>query len=76
MVSCRNGSTSCGYDVSGIILLQSIPVLRGITLEVLPLSNYALNPLLETVLELLLWNNFQWRYAFLDVFNIVKSSSL
>jgi hypothetical protein len=48
---------------------------------VLPLSSYVLSPmmlpLLETMLELLLWNSFQWHHhIFLDVFRIIKSSSL
>jgi hypothetical protein len=38
-------------------------MLRGVTFEVLPLSSYALTPtmlpLLETFLELLLWNSLQ-----------------
>jgi len=62
-----------------MILLQAY-LLRGVTFEVLPLGSYALSPvmlpLLETFLELLLWDNFQWccHYLFiylftLDVFN-------
>jgi hypothetical protein len=56
-------------------------VLRGVSFEVLPLSSYALSPrmlpLLETFLELLLWNITQChRHISFDVFNIMKSSSL
>jgi len=69
------------YKVPGIILLQAYiytySLLRGATLEVLPLTSYALSPmmllLLETFLELLLWNSFQRRHIF---FIILKSSSL
>jgi hypothetical protein len=54
----------CGYEVPGIILLQSYlctySLLRGVTFEALSLSNYALSPtmlsMFETCLELLLWN--------------------
>jgi len=59
----------CGYEVTGMILLQAYlytySLLRGVTFEVLPLSSYALSPmmlpLLETFLEFLLWNSFQCR---------------
>jgi len=41
-------------------------LMRGITFKVLSLSSYALSPmmlqLLETFLELLLWNSFQCHY--------------
>jgi hypothetical protein len=53
------------------------------TFEVLPLSSYAINPkmlpLLETFLELLLWNIFQCHRHFCffpNVFSVLKSSSL
>jgi len=67
-----------------MILLQAYRynynTLRGVTFEVLPLSNYVLSPtmlpLLETFLELLLWNIFQCRVTCFDVFNILKSLSL
>jgi len=57
----------CGYEVAGMILLQAYlytySLLRGVTFEVLPFSSYALSPrmlpLLETFLELLLWNSIQ-----------------
>jgi hypothetical protein len=57
-------------------------LLRRVTVKVLPLSSYKLYPtklpLLETFLEILFWNicvivNF---FFFLDVFNILKLSSL
>jgi hypothetical protein len=42
--------------------LYTYSFLRGVTFEALPLSSYALGPvmlpLLETFLELLLWNSF------------------
>jgi hypothetical protein len=77
--------TWCDYEVPGMILLQasylytySLP--RGVTFEVLPLSSCVLSPtmlpLLETFLELLLLNIFQCREILLNVFNILKSSSL
>jgi hypothetical protein len=56
-------SKGCGYEISGMILLQAsylyfYSLLRGVTFEVLPLSRYVLSPamlpLLETFLELLL----------------------
>jgi hypothetical protein len=79
--------TSCGYEVAGgMILLQAsylftYSLLKWVTFEVLPLSSYALRPkmlpLLEKFLELLLWNSFQCRrHIFLNVFNILKYSSL
>jgi len=76
---------TCGYEVTGMVLLQAYlytyNLLRGVTFEVLPLSNYALSPTLlppvETFLELQLWNSFQCcHHIFLDVFNILKSSSI
>jgi hypothetical protein len=79
--------TGCGYEVSGMMLLQALYLytytytfLRGVTFKVLPLSRYALGsttlPLLETFLDLLL-NIFQCcRQMFLDVFNILKSPCL
>jgi hypothetical protein len=55
-------------------------VLTDFNFEVLPVSSYTLRPsnvLLETFLELLLWNKVQSRHhIFLDVFNILKYSSL
>jgi len=68
-----------------MILLQAYlyvySLLRVVTFHVLPFSSCALSPrmlpLLETFLELLLWNSFQCHhYISLDVFNILKSSSL
>jgi len=68
-----------------MILLQAClftySLLRGVTFTVCPLSSHALStmmlPLLETFLELLLWNSFQCcHHIFLDVFSILKSSSL
>jgi hypothetical protein len=70
-----------------MILLQAYlythtyTLLRGVTFRVLPLSSYALSPtmlpLVETFLELLLWKSFQCHcHISLDVFNILKSSSL
>jgi len=63
-------NTRCGYEISGIILFQAYlytySLQSGVTFEVLPLSNYALSsvmlPLLETFLELLLWNGFKCRH--------------
>jgi len=60
----------CSYEVLGTILLQNsclyiYSLLRRVTFEVLPLNSCALSPtmlpLLETFLELLLWNSFQCR---------------
>jgi len=71
------------YEVPGMILLQaSYPytqsLLRGATFEVLPLSCCTISPtmlpLLEILLELLLWNIFQCRRYIFYVFNILKSS--
>jgi hypothetical protein len=67
LVSRNSKSTKCGYEVPGMILLQTYlytyNLLRGVTFEVLPLSSYVLSPtilsLLETFLELLFWNSFQ-----------------
>jgi len=82
---CRAVSTTNGYEVPGIILLQAYlyicSLLRAVTFKVLPLSSYALSstmlPLLETFLELLLWNDFQcYCHSFLDVFSILKSKTL
>jgi len=62
--------------------LSTSSLLRGVTFEVLPFSSYALGPtilpLSETFLELLLLYSFQCRcqISLLDVFNILKSSSL
>jgi hypothetical protein len=74
----------CGYEGSRIILLQAnlynYSLLRGVTSKVLELSSYALSsmvlPLIETFLELLLWNSSQCCRIFLDVFSTLKSSSL
>jgi len=69
-------------NVSYQAYLYTYNLLRGVTFEVLPLSNYAFSqtmlPLLETFLELLLWNSFQCHrhFFFLDVFSILKSSQL
>jgi hypothetical protein len=47
------------------VYLHSYSLLRGVTFKVLPLSNYALSPVLPSLLgtflflELLLWNSFQ-----------------
>jgi len=57
----------CGYEVPGMVSLHAYPyihgLLRGVTFKVLPLSSYPLSPtmlpLLETYLELFLWNSFQ-----------------
>jgi len=77
--------TRSGYQVPGMISLQArlytYSLLRGVTFEVLPLSIYELSltmlPSLETFLELLVWNSFQSRrHISLDVFSILKSSSL
>jgi hypothetical protein len=50
------GDTKCGYEVPGVILLQSYlhtySLLRGITFEVLPLSSYALSPTMLLLLEI------------------------
>jgi hypothetical protein len=55
--------TRCGYEVTGIILLQAShlythSLLRGVAFKVLPLSSYRYSPtvlpLLETFLEILL----------------------
>jgi hypothetical protein len=75
----------CGYEVPEIILLHAYlytySLLKGFTFKVLPLSSYALSqmmpPLLQTFLELLLWNSLQCHHhILLDVFNILKSLSL
>jgi hypothetical protein len=65
--SRRQYITWCGFEVAGVILLQSYlytySLLRGVTFEALYLSSYALSPtmlpLLETFLELLLLNSYQ-----------------
>jgi len=53
---------------------------EGVTFEVPPFSSCELSPtmllLLETFLELILCNSFQCRRHSLDVFSIMKSSSL
>jgi hypothetical protein len=62
--------TRCGYEVPGMILVQAYLYTytahcEGVIFKVVSLSSYALNPtmllLLETFLELLLWNSFQCR---------------
>jgi hypothetical protein len=73
--------TRCGYEVPGMILLQASclytnSLLRGVTFEVLPLSNYKLIPtmlpLLKAFLELLLWNSSQFcrRFFFVLTFSL------
>jgi len=78
-------NTTCSYNVTRIISLQtylysSYSLLKGVTFKVLPLSSYALSPvmlpLLGTFLKLLLWNSFQSHHILLDVFITLKSSSL
>jgi hypothetical protein len=67
MVTTITIHVRCGYAVPRMILLQAYPytytLLRQVTFKVLPLSRCALSPtilpLLETFLELLLWNSFQ-----------------
>jgi len=85
LYDCVITNMSCGYDAPGMILLQpnlyTYGLLTGVAFEVLPLSSYALIPtmllLLETFLELLLWNSFQCHcHIPLDVFSILKYSSL
>jgi hypothetical protein len=75
----------CSNEVPRTILLQSYlytySLLIGVTFKVLPLSGYALCPmmlpLLQTFFEFLLWNSFPCRHHIrLDVINILKSSSL
>jgi hypothetical protein len=77
--------TWCGNEDFEMILLQAYlynySLLKGVTFKVLPMSSYALRlislPLSKTFLELLLWNTFHCHsHIFLDVFNILKSSSL
>jgi hypothetical protein len=68
-VKQRLTNARCVCEVPGLILLQAYlytySLLRGVTFSVLSLSTYALRPtmlpLLETFLELLLWNSFQFR---------------
>jgi hypothetical protein len=68
--TCSVQYTRPGYEVTGIMSLQlhlyTYNILRGVTLQVLPFSSYALSPtmlpLLETFLELLLWNSFHCRH--------------
>jgi len=78
--------SKCGNEVPGMISLQvsylhTYSLLRGVTFGVLPLNSDALRPtmlpLLETFLELLLWNSFQCCHFFwLYVFSILVFSSL
>lgn len=53
----------CGYKVTGMTLLQAnlytYSALRGVTFDVIPSVATHLAQLLETFLELLLWNKFQ-----------------
>jgi len=46
---------SCDYEVSGVILFQAYPynysLLKGVTFNVLPLSNYALNQMLLRLMK-------------------------
>jgi hypothetical protein len=66
LILCKS---RCGYEVPGIILLEpylyTYSLLRGVTFKILPLDSYTLSPtmlpLLETFLQLLLWNRFQCR---------------
>jgi len=48
----------CGYDVPGMILLQTYlytySLLRGVTFKALPLSSYALSPVILPLLDV--WN--------------------
>jgi len=50
----------CDCEVPGMILLQAYlytySLLRGVTFEVLPLSSYALSPMMLPVLETF-WNS-------------------
>jgi hypothetical protein len=46
-------SMRCGYEVPGMIfIMYTYSLLRGITFEVLPLSSYALCPMILSLLEL------------------------
>jgi len=51
--------------------------LRGVTFKVLPLRSYALRPtqltLLETFLELLLWNRFQCRLHIFFMYSVSRN---
>jgi len=61
--------TRSGYEVAGMdfiatyLNMYTYSLLRGVSFKVLPLSSYAFSPmrlpLLETLLELLLWNSFK-----------------
>jgi len=53
----------CGYEVSGMILLQALypytySLLKEVTLEVLPLNSYALCPTMLPLLEIFLKLSF------------------
>jgi len=74
-----------GYEVPGMVLLQAYLYMHCLLIEVtfkVPLlSSCALSPLmlplLETFLELLLWNSFQCHhFLFLVIFSIPKFPSL
>jgi len=49
----------CGYEVPGIILLQSYlytySLLRGVTFKILSLSSYTLSPMMLLLLETFFW---------------------
>jgi len=70
----------CGYEVPGTILLQAYLytyiLLRGVTFKVLPLSSYALNPIMLTLLNSCCGIASLLLSLFLYVFSILKSSSL
>jgi hypothetical protein len=76
--------TWCDYEVPGMILLQAYlytySLRREVTFKVPPLSSYASSPvmlpLLQTFLEILLWNSFQFHLHIFYIFIILKSSSL
>jgi len=63
----------CGWEIPGMISLQAYlypySLMKGVTFEVLPLSNYTLSPMMlpmiGTFLELLLWNSFQCQHHIL-----------
>jgi hypothetical protein len=70
----------CGYEDSGMILLQTYlyaySILKGIIFELLPLSSYALNQmmlsLLEALLDGLLWNSFKFCHVFFFLLIVFK----
>jgi hypothetical protein len=78
--------TGNGFEVPAMILLQAYlctySLLRGVTFEVLPLSNYSFSPMMLPLLEIFFWNSCCGivfsafiTYFFLDFFSILKSSS-